>query len=330
MGEQEDKYNSPLRATLTGISNMFKKQDRVGFLNSSDRLEGKKVLITGSSSGLGLATAIELAKLGAEVIMAVRSGIPDKMEEVKRKSSSEKVFIHHVNLSDFDSIHKLVTELKNQYGQLDIVICNAALVASKSRKTKNGQEQMFTVNYLAKFLFVNLLLKNDCLNTNGPDLPRIIFVASESHRNPKVFNWDDFGKYKSHSIGKTVELYGYYKLLLVSLAREFSRRLNSGKVNISVFSLCPGPVNSNIAREAPVIFKPLLRLVFSIFFKSAKKACEPVVYLAASKDVEGKDFDYLFLMQRKEIDEKAEDPNNGRKLWQLSEDLLATLGENVN
>lgn len=327
MVDQQDKYNSPIQATLTGISNIFKKQDRVGFLNSSDRLEGKKVLITGSSSGLGLATAIELAKLGAEVIMAVRSGIPDKMEEVKRKSGSEKVFIHHVDLSDFDSIHNLVTELKNQYGQLDIVICNAAMVASKSRKTKNGLEQMFTVNYLAKFLFINLLLKNDCLNTNGPDLPRIIFVASESHRNPKVFNWDDFGKYKSHSIGKTVELYGYYKLLLVSLAREFSRRLNSGKVNISVFSLCPGPVNSNIAREAPAIFKPLLRLVFGIFFRSPRKASEPLVYLAASKDMEGMDFDYLFLMERKPIDEKAENPDSGKKLWKYSDELMNTLGE---
>ena len=329
MGEQDDKYNSPIRATLTGISNMFKKQDRVGFLDSSDRLEGKKVLITGSSSGLGLATAIELAKLGAEVIMAVRSGIPDRMEEVKSKSGSEKVFIHHVDLSDFDSIHKLVSEIKNQYGQLDIIICNAALVASKSRKAKSGQEQMFSVNYLAKFLFINLLLKNNCLNMEGPDLPRIIFVASESHRNPKDFNWDDFGKYKSHSIGKTVELYSYYKLLLVSLAREFSRRLNAEKVDVSVFSLCPGPVNSNIAREAPAIFKPLLRLVFGIFFRSPKKASEPLVYLAASKDMEGKDFEYLFLMQRKEIDEKAENPNNGKKLWQLSAELMNSLGETL-
>jgi hypothetical protein len=93
----------------------------------------------------------------------------------------------------------------------------------------------------------------------------------------------------------------------------------------SVFGLCPGPVNSNIAREAPWIFKPLLRLVFTIFFSSPKKASEPLLYLAASTQEEGKTFDYLFLMERKTIDEKAEDQANGEKLWQLTEDLLTKL-----
>ena len=142
--------------------------------------------------------------------------------------------------------------------------------------------------------------------------------------DPKEFRWDEFGKFMPHSIGKTVELYGYYKLLLVTFARELSRKLNPDKTQYSVFSLCPCPVNSNIAREAPAIFIPLLKLVFSIFFRSPKKACEPVVYLAASKDLAGKNFDYLFLMERKAIDEKAEDPENGKKLWDMSEALLKT------
>lgn len=323
--KEEKKFSSPAQATITGIVSLFKKRERVGTLSATDRLDGKKVLITGSSSGLGLATAIEIAKLGADIIMAVRSGIPEKGEEVKRKSGSDNVFMHHVDLSDFDSIQNLVKKIKTQYGQLDIVICNAAVVAKKSRKTKSGLEQMFMVNYVAKFALVNLLLKNDCIGTNGTELPRIIFVDSESHRNPNEFRWEEFGKFQEHSIGKTVELYGYYKLLLVTFARELSRKLNSDKTQYSVFSLCPGPVNSNIAREAPAIFIPLLKLVFSIFFRSPKKACEPVVYLAASKDIEGKNFDYLFLMERKAIDENAEDPENGVKLWKKSEELLKTL-----
>lgn len=326
MSKQNKQYDNPFSATFKGISDLFKKRERVGELISDDRLDGKKVLITGSSSGLGLATATELAKLGAEVIMAVRSGIPKKGIEVKRKSGSEKVNMHHVDLSDFDSIQHLVEEIKTQYGQLDIVICNAAVVAKKSRKTKSGLEQMFMVNYLAKYVLIRLLLKIDCIKTDGTALPRIIFVTSESHRNPKEFNWDEFGKYIPHSIGKTVELYGYYKLLLVTFARELSRRLNPEDTQYSVFALCPGPVNSNIAREAPAIFKPLLRLVFSIFFRSPKKASEPVVYLTASRDVDDKNFDYLFLMERKAIDEKAESPENGKKLWLLSEELLGSIG----
>jgi NAD(P)-dependent dehydrogenase (short-subunit alcohol dehydrogenase family) len=184
---------------------------------------------------------------------------------------------------------------------------------------------MFMVNYLSKFYFVQLLLKNKVLNTESSEIPRIIFVGSESHRNAKKFNWDEFGTFTPFTVGRTVELYGYYKLLLVTFARELSRRLNKTGKPISVFSLCPGPVNSNIAREAPPLFKPLLRLVFFLFFRSPKKASEPLVYLSAAKEENGKPFDYLFLMERKPIDEKAENQKNGEKLWQLSEELLKKL-----
>jgi hypothetical protein len=117
-------------------------------------------------------------------------------------------------------------------------------------------------------------------------------------------------------------MYGYYKLLLLTMASELSRRLNPGdEVKCSVFALCPGPVNSNIAREAPRLFQPLLKLVFGIFFRSPKKACSPVICLAASGEIEGTSGSYMFLMQKKEMDEKATDPQNGKRLWELSEKL---------
>jgi NAD(P)-dependent dehydrogenase (short-subunit alcohol dehydrogenase family) len=325
MSNDKKNYNSPFQATLTGILNLFKKRSRVGFLSPSEKLDGKKILIDGASSGLGLATAIELAKRGGTVIMAVRSGFPEKMDEVKKKANSEKVFIHQVDFSDFDSIKKLVNEVKLEHRKLDIVICNAAVVAKKSVQTKSGLETMFMVNYLSKFFFIQQLLKNDCFNTESGFIPRIIFVTSESHRNAREFDWKNFGAFIPHRVGKTVELYGYYKLLLVTYARELSRRLNTDGTNYSVFTLCPGPVNSNIAREAPWLFKPLLRLVFFLFFRSPEKASEPVIYHAASIRQERKPFDYLFLMERKPIDEKAEDPKNGEKLWKLSEELLKKL-----
>ena len=325
MTNDKKDYNNPFQATLTGILNLFKKRSRVGVLDTSERLDGKKILIDGASSGLGLATAIELAKLGGTVIMAVRSGFPEKAEEVKQKSNSGKVFIHQVDFSDFDSIKNLVNEVNVQRGKLDIVICNAAVVAKNSVQTKSGLEQMFMVNYLSKFYFIQQLIKTESINTESGQNARIIFVTSESHRNAKTFNWNDFGNYIPFSVSKTVEMYGYYKLLLVTYARELSRRLNSEEKHISVFALCPGPVNSNIAREAPWLFKPLLRLVFFIFFRSPKKASEPVLYHAASTQQEGKDFDCLFLMERKPIDEKAGDPENGKKLWELSEELLIKL-----
>ena len=325
MSNDKKNYDSPVQATLTGIINLFKKRPRIGLLSPDERLDGKKILITGASSGLGFATAVELAKRGGTVIMAVRSGFPEKAKEVKQKSGSDNVFIHQVDLSDFDSIKNLVREIKSEYREIDILICNAAVVAKKSIQTKSGLEQMFVVNYLAKFVLVQLLLKNNCFNHHQETLPRIVFVTSESHRNPDEYRWDEFGKYVPHSVGKTVEIYGYYKLLLVTLARELSRRLNAEKLMFSVFALCPGPVNSNIAREAPWLFKPLLRLVFYFFFRSPAKACEPVVWLSTSKQEEGKTFDYLFLMERKPIDEKAKDAANGKKLWEMTEELVNKL-----
>jgi len=316
------KYNSPLQATISGILDLFKKRERVGGLNSTDNLAGKKVLITGSSSGLGLAVAKQLAQLGAEVIMAVRSGIPERGEEVKKASGSNKIKMLQVDLSDFNSIKNLISEVKSKIGKIDVLICNAAVVVSEARKTAVGLDEMFTVNYLSKFVLVNGLLKENCFNTEGKKIPRIIFVSSESHRNPKDFEWDTFGEFQNHKMAKTVERYGYYKLLMTTFSRELEGRLNKDKINYSVFALCPGPVNSNIAREAPKLVQPLMKLVFKIFFSSPKKAAEPVVYLSASKDVEGKATDYLFLMSRRPIDENASNTENGKRLWKLTENLL--------
>jgi NAD(P)-dependent dehydrogenase (short-subunit alcohol dehydrogenase family) len=281
--------------------------------------------------------------------MACRSGIPDKGELVKKISGNNDVHMLPVDFADIKSIQDLVSSIQHQFAPIDIYICNAAVVPLESRKTKQGLEEMFMVNYFSKFIFINLLLEKGCFGKSadgsqqskaptphpspnwgrgrGKGLPRIIIVSSESHRNPKEFDWDGFGKYKDYGIKKTVELYGYYKLLLTTFAMELSGRLNpDGEKNYSVFSLCPGPINSRIAREAPGLFQPLLKLVFTLFFRSPEKAAVPVVYLASSKELEGKPFDYLFLMNRKDIDELASDPENGKKLWELSEKLIQATG----
>ncbi len=325
MAQKVKRYSSPLQATVVGISDLFKKQVRVGQLSADERLDGRKVLITGSSSGLGLAAAKQIAALGAEVIMAVRSGIPEKGEEVKKASGNPKVQQVYVNLADFDSVKNFVTQVKKLFDKIDILICNAAIVVREARKTRYGLDEMFTVNYLATFFLVNSLLKEKCLNTEGSALPRIIFVSSESHRNPLQFDWDTFGQFIPHKMAKTVERYGYYKLLLTTFSQELERRLNTdNRINYSVFSLCPGPINSKIAREAPAVVQPLLKLAFKVFFRSPEKAVEPVIYLAASKNMEGKARDYFFLMSRKEVDAKAADPENGKRLWKMTEELLST------
>jgi NAD(P)-dependent dehydrogenase (short-subunit alcohol dehydrogenase family) len=324
--KKNSNYTNPASSTWEGIRAAFARQEKVGSLNASDRLEGKTVLVDGASSGLGFAIAMQMAERGARVIMACRSGIPGKGEEVKRRSGNPNVEMVHVDFADFHSIQHFIRTVKEKYAPLDIVVSNAAMVPKQSRKTPQGLEEMFMVNYLSKFIYINGLVKEDCFRKDGMENPRIVFVASESHRHPPAFDWDGFGVYKNYGMNKTVEYYGYYKLLLTTYTRELSRRIHAnGNLPVSVFALCPGPVNSNIAREAPGIFQPLMKLIFAMFFKSPSKAAEPVMYLSASKDQEGKGYDYLFKMSRKAIDEKAGDEENGKRLWELSEGIERNL-----
>ncbi len=128
-----------------------------------------------------------------------------------------------------------------------------------------------------------------------------------------------------------IALYGYYKLHLNTLASELSRRLNpNDQVNYSVHSLCPGAVNTNIARESPKIFKPLLKLIFGLFFQNPIKAAIPVTYLACSKEIEGKSDYYLHMMAKKDPDERSLDKTIGEKLWSHSEGLLESITHSLN
>jgi NAD(P)-dependent dehydrogenase (short-subunit alcohol dehydrogenase family) len=323
---RKEKYKSPVAATLTGISDLFRRTKDQVSLDGLASLEGKKVLVTGASSGLGLATSVELARRGAHVLMAVRSGIPGKGELVKRKSGSDRVDMIPLDLANITSLPAFVAELEERFGMPDVIICNAAMVARQGRPVEEGLDEMFVVNYFAKFLLVNALITGGFGGRADAQIPRIIFVASESHRNPDHFTWDRFGKFEAYGIKESVAMYGYYKLLLLCMANELSRRLNpESEVHCSVFALCPGPVNSNIAREAPRIFQPLLKLVFGIFFRSPKQACKPVIYLAASEAMEGLTGKYMFLMQHKDMDPKAVDPENGSRLWELSENLWESI-----
>lgn len=326
MPDKGKKYNNAFEATVSGIRDLMRKRERISGLSGNENLSGRTVLITGSSSGLGFATAVQLAQKGAKIIMAVRSGIPDKGEEVKRLSGNSDLQMYHVDLSDLSSIRSLVENLVRDDVVLDVCINNAAMVPSGSRRSPQGLEEMFVVNYLSKFYLLNLLLKHDRFVPAKGGFPRIVIVSSESHRNPEKFEWEEFGIYRDYNMKEVINRYGYFKLLLTTFSRELARRTEGQ--GIPVRALCPGPVNTNIAREAPAFFQPLLKIVFGIFFKSPEVACEPVVYFASTAD-STVTYDYLFLMSKSKIAEIADDPYNGERLWDLSESLLTELGYRV-
>ena len=320
---KEGKYGNPITATINGIRDLYKKKTDTVELPRMVDLSGKKIMITGSSSGLGFATAKRMATAGAEIYMLVRSGIPEKGEEIKHLSGNGKVKMYYVDLLDFNSINHLVEQLEQEGEEIDIFISNAAMVPLRSRKTPQGLEEMFMVNYLAPFYLIKSLILKKII---GYKDSKIIIVSSESHRNPQRFDWEKFGKYHEYGIKETVSRYGYFKLLLTTFGNELSRRLNNEQINIPVRMLCPGPVNSNIAREAPSWLQPVLKAVFSLFFRSPEKASDPIIYFLCEEN-NTLPVDYLFLLQPKPMDEKATDQSNGKRLWDLSERLCKKLSK---
>ena len=318
------QYRSTSGSILGAIKQRFERKKRIGTLTEGERIDGRTALITGASSGLGYATALQLARRGGRVIMAVRSGIPEKGETVMKQSGSLAVEMRRVDLSDLASIRSLAEGLRDDGIKLDLLVLNAATVPAHSRKTKQGLEEMFVVNCLSSFYLTNLLIQYDVIRTCAG--ARIVFVASEAHRSSPPIDWEKLGVYETYGMKRAVPLYGYYKHMLLSFAWELSRRMQAEGTGIAVHALCPGPVNTKIAREAPWFAQWLVAAIFAVFFKDPAKACEPVVYLSCARSLHGRTGVYLHLMEEKQIQAETADPKNAQKLWQASRRLLEKLG----
>ena len=322
-------YNNPVSATLNGILDLFRKKERIGTLTDEERLDGKTVLITGATSGLGKATAILLAQRGAQVILAVRSGIPQIAEEVGRAASSDKISCVHLDLTDLESVKTCCDELKAHGVELDRVILNAGIVPNKALKTKQGFEMMFGVHHVANVLFLKRLLEDGTIpnkrfakvqNGRGVNHPRIVFVSSESHRSGTPIDFDTLGDFVEYSAMGSVAQYGHSKLVMTAWMQELARQLNAdGKLDVSAHCLCPGPVNSNIARDTPAFFKPVMNVIMGLLFAKPEKAAEPVMYLSCAESIEGQTGLYLHLMTLKQPAPQARDTAVAKRVWEAAE-----------
>jgi NAD(P)-dependent dehydrogenase (short-subunit alcohol dehydrogenase family) len=117
--------------------------------------------------------------------------------------------------------------------------------------------------------------------------------------------------------------YSRSKLHLCTYATELAARLNpTDQTLVAVHSLCPGPIASNIAREAPAWLKPLLNPLMRLFFNSPAKAANAVLLLAAATSMQDRNGVYLHMMQEKKVAGLASDPDNRQRLWEKSELLL--------
>jgi NAD(P)-dependent dehydrogenase (short-subunit alcohol dehydrogenase family) len=317
---------SPASAALRGLLDRLDRGERVPGLAADERIEGRVCLVTGANGGLGRAVAVQLARRGGHVIMACRSGIPEAGESVKRESGSDAVEMMHVDLADLASVQRLCDSLRERKVRLDIAILNAGLMPRRARSTAQGFEVMFAVHFLANRLLVSRLIEGGTIPAEGERpgaRPRIVFVSSESHRSAPPIAFERFGEFVDYGLRDGMDQYGRSKLHTSTLASELSRRLDrGGDVRVAVHSLCPGPVASNIAREAPALVKPFLSALMRLAFRSPAAAAEPVVYLACARQLEGRTGVYLHMMREKTPGAEATDPEKGRLLWEKSAELL--------
>jgi NAD(P)-dependent dehydrogenase (short-subunit alcohol dehydrogenase family) len=327
----EGRFTNPVVASLAGIRDFFARQQLESRFTDRDRADGKTVMVTGANSGLGLALAVEFARRGARVIMAGRSKIPEAGERVGHVTGSDRVEMRYLDLSRIGTIHQFAENLRQDGTRIDIAIFNAAAALPGSRKTESGQDEMFLVNYLSNVILSQLLIKNGILKQGTPDLQsKIIFISSDSHRGATAIDYDEFGQYFEYGVSKGISNYSYFKLVLNTYATELSRRINPHEVKLGINLICPGPVHSNIVKEAPWLLRMVLKGIFWVIFKSPAKASRPVVYMALSEDYRGTTNQYLHMFNPKEMDPKVYDPAAGEKLWVRSMALLQEIDPRFN
>lgn len=322
----EGRFTNPVVASLAGIRDFFARQELESRFSERDRADGLNILITGANSGLGFALAVEMASRGGRVIMAGRSKIPEAGERVKKLSGSQSVEMRYLDLSRIETIHQLVDSLVKDGIKLDICILNAAVALPGSRKTASGQDEMFLVNYLSSVILTQGLIAKSVLPLRDQGEPsKLIFISSDSHQGATYIDYEEFGRYFEYGVSKGISNYSYFKLVSNTYATELSRRINKGSVQLGINVICPGPVHSNIVKEAPWLLRMTLKGIFWIIFKSPAKAARPVVYMALSDDYRGTTNQYLHMFNPKKMDPKVYDEAEGKKLWERSMELIGTL-----
>ncbi len=320
------RYDGALAATIEGIANRIRQRGVELSLANGDRLDGRTCLVTGANRGLGLAVAHDLAKRGGRLVLACRSGLAETVDAVKKSSKRpELVTGVRLDLGDLESVEESVLDLERGATKIDVTILNAGIVPREARRTRDGFDESFQVNFLANVLLSRRLLERGLVASSPAiDLkPRIVVVSSESHRSSPDVDWAMFGSFRPWGMRQAVEQYGYGKLLLQLYTEELSRRLGE---KVAVHSLCPGAVRTDIGREAPSWAKPLLGVTMRAFFQAPEHAAVPVVYLAASRAIEGETGIYLHARQRKAPSEAATDAESGRRIWDEAERLLSDAG----
>jgi retinol dehydrogenase-14 len=277
-------------------------------------MAGKVVLVTGGTGGIGKATAIGLAALGARVGITGRD--PERTgqvaAEIRSASGNPAVDGFAADMSSQAEVRGLAVAVLDAYPRLDVLVNNVGGFWAHRHTTADGLEHTFALNHLASFLLTNLLL--DRLKASAP--ARVVNISSHVQAEGRI-DFDDLQGARAYS-GQAA--YSQSKLANVMFTNELARRLEG--TGVTANSLHPGVVRTNFGAEDQTWLFTVVSQVVLPFLKTPARGAETSIYLASAPEMDGVTGQFFANKKVKTANKVAYDRAMVARLWQTSADLV--------
>ena len=283
-------------------------------MTPTQSMTGKTVLITGGTGGIGRATAIGLASLGARVGITGRDRVRAEAAaaSIAKESGNPAIDVFVADMSSQAEVRRLAADVLGTYPKLDVLVNNVGGFWSHRHVTADGLEHTFALNHLAPFLLTSLLL--DRLKMSAP--ARIVTVASAAQGMGTI----DFGDLMGERNYSGQSAYNQSKLANVMFTYELARRLEGSGVTATVVH--PGMTNTAFSSEDPSrLFAPLVA-VMRPFMRKPAKGAETPIFLASSPEAAGITGKYFADLAPKESNKSSYDRATTGHLWDVSASLV--------
>lgn len=277
-------------------------------------MAGKVVLITGGTGGIGKATAIGLATLGARVGITGRglARAEQAAADIGAASGNPAVDAFAADMTSQAEVRRLAAAVLGAYPRLDVLVNNVGGFWAHRHLTADGLERTFALNHLAPFLLTNLLLGR--LKASAP--ARIVTVSSHVQAEGRI-EFDDLQGARNFSAQRA---YSQSKLANVMFTNELARRLEGSGVTAT--SLHPGVVRTNFGAEDQAWFFAVISRVVRPLLKTPAQGAQTPIYLASSPDVDGVTGQFFASRKPKAANKVAYNTEVIARLWQVSADLV--------
>jgi NAD(P)-dependent dehydrogenase (short-subunit alcohol dehydrogenase family) len=273
----------------------------------------RTAIVTGASAGIGLHTALGLAKTGMRVVMVGRNTarIEAARRAVMEGVPGAEIETALADFSSLDEVRALATDILARCERIDVLVNNAGLISPRYAVSAEGYELIVAVNHLASFLLTSLLLGR--LTTSAP--ARIVTVASQAHRGARL----DLATMTHPPNWTPLSAYGRSKLANVLFTRALARRLDPA--HVVACCLHPGVIATDIGDRAGSIAGLGWRLAKN-FLPGPDKGARTSVFLATVADPAPFHGAYVIGKAVTEPDPAARDDRLGEALWEESKRLV--------